>query len=258
MNRDHPKSFELDVAQGLQIDEVCTRFEQQLRAGQDPQIEAFLTDDSEPFRSHLLTNLLQLEFEYRNGTDGSFEIQEYIERFPQDQFLIQAVYDEQEQMPSVSSRYQIVEKLGQGGMGVVYLADDRTLNRKVALKFLAESFEHHPNAWERLLREARAAAAIDHPFACSIYEVGEADGQTFIAMEYVPGETLKDRLKRGAVPPQDAVSIALEISEALASAHERGIIHRDLKPGNIMLTRDGHAQVMDFGLAGHILLKNMV
>ena len=96
MNRDHSKSSELDVTRWLQIDEICIRFEQQLRAGQEPRIETFLTDDPEPFRSHLLTNLLQLEFEYRNGTDGSFEIQRYIERFPQDQSLVQAVYDEQE------------------------------------------------------------------------------------------------------------------------------------------------------------------
>ena len=146
-------------------------------------------------------------------------------------------------------RYQKISELGRGGMGVVYLAEDKTLNRKVALKFLAEPFARHATARKRLLREARAAAAIEHPFICSIYEVVSDDYETFIAMEFVQGETLKDRLKDGPLSPEQAISMALEMSEAIATAHEVGILHRDLKPANVMLTSDGHIKVMDFGLA---------
>jgi serine/threonine protein kinase/dienelactone hydrolase len=147
------------------------------------------------------------------------------------------------------SHYQVLQKLGAGGMGVVYLAQDTLLGRKVALKFLAESIGQDPKAKERLVREAKSAAAIDHPYICGIYEIGEAEGKTFIAMEYVSGITLQQRLREGDMSPEQVVATALEISEALATAHESAIIHRDLKTSNVIITRDGHAKVMDFGLA---------
>ena len=134
-------------------------------------------------------------------------------------------------------------------MGAVYLAEDSKLGRRVALKFLSAELERDETARRRLLREARSAAAIDHPYSCKIYEVDEVDGRSFIAMEYVEGRTLADILGDGPLGPDRARSVGLEIAEALEKAHEKGIVHRDLKPANVMLTGEGHVKVMDFGLA---------
>lgn len=147
------------------------------------------------------------------------------------------------------SRYHIVEELGSGGMGEVYLAEDTSLGRKVALKFVSPEMAGDPVARKRLLREARSAAALDHPYICKIYEVGEAKGKDFISMEYVQGQTLRDVLSKGFLDPKRVLQIALEVAEALEEAHKKGIVHRDLKPSNIMLTEQGHAKVLDFGLA---------
>ena len=146
-------------------------------------------------------------------------------------------------------QYTIVEKIGEGGMGEVYRATDSRLKRDVALKFLPESMAQDETARRRFLREARSAAALDHPFICQIHEIGEIDGVGFIAMEYVAGQTLKDKLAEGRLPIPVCLSIASEIAEALDKAQEKGIVHRDLKPTNIMLTSDDHVKLMDFGLA---------
>ena len=151
------------------------------------------------------------------------------------------------------SHYKIIDKLGQGGMGEVYLAKDTKLDRKVPLKFLPGSLHRDPVAEKRFLREAKSAAALDHPFICNIYEAGEEDGRSFISMEYVQGETLKDKLEKGPLPLKVTMQIATEIAEALKTAHKEGIVHRDLKPSNIMLTPDGHVKVMDFGLAKRVI-----
>ncbi len=152
------------------------------------------------------------------------------------------------------SHYEIREPLGQGGMGVVFLAQDRTLDRPVALKFLSDELQKDATARRRFLREAKAAAALDHPYICKIYETGEADGRPFIAMEYVRGETLAARLAGEPLPLPltDALRIATEIAEALETAHGEGLVHRDLKPSNIMLTAGGHVKVLDFGLAKRV------
>jgi tetratricopeptide (TPR) repeat protein/predicted Ser/Thr protein kinase len=144
--------------------------------------------------------------------------------------------------------YQILELLGKGGMGEVFLARDELLDRKVALKFLSGALEHVPSVRERFPREAKAAAQLDHPFVCKVYESGERDGHLFIAMEYVEGMTLAERLRSGPPDLDDACQIAIEVAEALEVAHGHGIVHRDLKPANVMLT-SRHAKVMDFGLA---------
>jgi serine/threonine protein kinase/tetratricopeptide (TPR) repeat protein len=149
-------------------------------------------------------------------------------------------------------RYTVLPKLGHGGMGEVYLAVDTSLQRKVALKILPPEAQADPSSRERLLREARAAAAIDHPYVCKIFEVGEAEGVIFIAMEFVEGETLGERLRSGPLGWQEAVRIAGEVAEALARAHEKGVVHRDLKPSNVMLAPDGHVKVLDFGLAKRV------
>jgi serine/threonine protein kinase len=142
------------------------------------------------------------------------------------------------------SHYKITEKLGEGGMGEVYLAGDTSLKRKVALKFLPDYLQQDEVAQKRFLREAQSAAALDHPFICKIFETGEAEGQSFIAMEYVKGQTLKEKLLEGPVPLKQTLQVGMEIAEALEEAHKAGIVHRDLKPANIMLTSGGHVKVI--------------
>jgi serine/threonine protein kinase/Tfp pilus assembly protein PilF len=149
----------------------------------------------------------------------------------------------------IAGKYKIINKIGEGGMGVVYKAKDTRLDRSVALKFLPPELTRDPESKQRFLQEARAAAALDHPNICTVYEVDEIDGQTFIAMSYIPGRNLKDKLKEGPLNIDEAKDIALQVAEGLKEAHEKGIIHRDIKPANIMLTEKGQAKITDFGLA---------
>ena len=150
------------------------------------------------------------------------------------------------------SHYKVLEKIGEGGMGEVFLAQDTSLDRKVALKFLPEELQQDSTARKRFLRDAKSAAALDHPFICHIHEVGEVEGQSFISMEYIQGTTLKEKLVEGPLPVKEALEKATEIAEALEAAHKQEIVHRDLKPSNIMLTPQGHVKVMDFGLAKRV------
>ncbi|HYL94154.1 MAG TPA: protein kinase, partial [Terriglobales bacterium] len=152
------------------------------------------------------------------------------------------------QVGAVVSHYRISGKLGQGGMGVVYSAEDTRLGREVALKFVPEN-QRDEQARERLQREARAASALNHPNICTIYDVGEHEGEYFIAMELLQGETLQQRLWRGSLPLDLALEIGIQLSDALHAAHSKGILHRDIKPSNIFLTEHGQAKLMDFGLA---------
>ena len=147
------------------------------------------------------------------------------------------------------SHYRVLSELGAGGMGVVYLAEDERLNRKVALKFIAPSVVEDSVARTRLLREAQAASTLDHPNIATVYEVGDFNGHLFIAMAYYPGETLRARIERGPLPVADAAATLEQIAEGLAAAHAAGIVHRDLKPANVILTRSGQVKILDFGLA---------
>jgi serine/threonine protein kinase len=147
------------------------------------------------------------------------------------------------------SHYEILDEISRGGMGVVYRARDITLGREVALKVLPEDLTHDAKRRERLLQEARAASALEHPHIAVIHAVDEVEGVTFIAMELIRGEKMSEALARGALPQKRALDLAVEVAEGLARAHDKGIVHRDLKPANVMVTEDGHAKIIDFGLA---------
>src|SRR5262244_3396296 len=147
------------------------------------------------------------------------------------------------------AHYEITAHLGSGGMGDVYQATDTKLGRSVAIKFLPETFSHDTERVARFQREARVLASLNHPGIAAIYGVEEINSHHFLVMELVPGETLADRIKRGAIPIEETLHIAKQIAGALEEAHEQGIIHRDLKPANIKLTEDGKVKVLDFGLA---------
>jgi len=147
------------------------------------------------------------------------------------------------------ARYKITEEIGHGGMGVVYRALDTRLGRDVALKVLGEGPSRDPELRRRLRQEAKAAAGLAHPAICVVYEIDEAEGATFIAMELIRGESLASLLRRDRIPPDRALGVALEVADGLAEAHAHGIVHRDLKPSNVMITESGHAKIIDFGLA---------
>ena len=147
------------------------------------------------------------------------------------------------------SHYKILEKLGEGGMGVVYKAEDSRLKRTVALKFLPKDLTRDTEARDRFVQEARSAAALSHPNICTIHEIDEVKGQFFIVMEYIEGQNLREQIESGPHNIDKAMDIAIQVADGLKEAHEKGIVHRDIKSANIMVTEKGQAKIMDFGLA---------
>lgn len=235
------------------IDTVCDEFEAAWKSNKNPRIEDYLEKVDSSFRSRVFTELLLSEWEILRSRGGKNELAAYLNRFPDEHDRITKLFHahvEDTPVPQVISQYRVLRKLGAGGMGEVYLAEDQKLHRQVALKVLPSKLADDPKRRQRFMTEARAASALNHPNVCVIHEVGEMeDGRPYLAMEYIEGATLDKHAAKGNLTFLQIVDAVAQIADALDSAHGKGIVHRDLKPANICINDSGLAKVLDFGLA---------
>ena len=263
-------------AQLQRIDEICEAFEQQWAAGQRPDLTEFLSQVAESDRTLLFQELVSTEVDWRNKRGESLGAQEYVDRFPELQSVIQHVFGDKWEndetisaasspqmhtqvphqgsssydLPELFGRYKIIKALGKGGMGAVYLAEDPTLERKIAIKVPFLNADQNDSILERFYREAKSVAALRHPNICPVHEVGETNGTHFMTMAFIEGKSLADFAK-----PDQPLSIKVvlnlvrKVALALEEAHSHGIIHRDLKPANVMIDKKKEPVIMDFGLA---------
>jgi serine/threonine-protein kinase len=259
LNRDLSLSLEMREL----IDSLCDDFESRWRSAPRPQIEDFLPRLSPDCRGRLLSELLGIELELRRAEGDSPGFAEYRDRFPELLTVVEDHFRPSETVRELSRvagslnsvpGFEILEQIGRGGMGVVYRAVQQKLNRIVALKRIVSGECAAPSERARFLAEAENAARVAHPNVVHVFEIGEHEGQPFLAMEYVAGGTLVNRLAQGPLAPSEAAGLLLSLTQAIVTAHAAGVIHRDLKPANILLsqaTAEGEitAKVTDFGLA---------
>jgi predicted ATPase len=244
------------------VDMACDRFESAYRAGPRPALESHLAEVPEQHRGVLLRELILLDIDYRRRAGESPSAEDYRRRFPElnhewldraltmgtDAATIRSDLPAPAGQPPAVPGYEIIGELGRGGMGVVYLARSLRLDRHVALKFLSAGAARDPRRLDRFRREARAACALNHPAVCTLYDVGECDGNPYLVLEYVEGRTLR-ALVGERIPVDRAAALIRQVAEALRVAHSAGIVHRDIKPENLLVRPDGYIKLLDFGLA---------
>lgn len=252
----------LPIAALERIDVACAAFEQQWQAGEPPAIEQALAGDMpDDERAVLLAELIALDVDYRRRRGEAPQKDAYRERFPEATAAIDDAFRHDAKQtagfvpPTVahlSARFptlEILELVGAGGMGAVYKARQPGLDRLVALKILPEELTHDPRFALRFTREARTLAKLSHPNIVSVFECGTVEGTYYFLMEFVDGPTLREVIRGGRLPPEQALSIVPHLCDALQYAHDQGVVHRDIKPDNILLARDGGVKIADFGLA---------
>lgn len=254
----------LETAQ--RVDRLCDQFEAAFKRGERPTIEAILANAAVSDRPELLAALVGLERELRTAAGEALKLDDFRRRFPADVAVIEAAWNVRraakstrdpgstivattEPAPQTIGRFRIIRQLGSGGFGAVYLCHDPRLDRNVAIKVPHAARLKDESIRQRFVREAKAAAGLNHPNICRVHEVSEADGGDFIVMEYVEGHPLTHYVSRGGVQPRQAALLVRKLAIALDEAHSRGIIHRDIKPANVIINARGEPVVMDFGLA---------
>jgi serine/threonine protein kinase len=241
---------DLSLATQREIHGPCTRFEAAWRAGQRPRIEDYLAEANERVRPALLAELLRMELEHRRRNGERPTEQDYLPRFGEQEEVVRRVLAEMPRgaLPHVPG-YEVLEELGRGGMGVVYKARQKGLERDVALKMILSGAHAGADEIRRFRTEAEAIAKLQHPNVVQVFEIGEHQGQPFISLELCAGGGLDSRLAGTPMPAGEAAKLVRQLAGAVQAAHEAQVVHRDLKPANVLLTADGTPKITDFGLA---------
>jgi serine/threonine protein kinase/formylglycine-generating enzyme required for sulfatase activity len=248
----NPAYESLTNQQLSEIDALGDRFDQELLKGNAPRIENFLTEAPEAVRDQLVAELLAMELEYRHQHGEPVQLENYLQRFPQQQVQIATVFDNlaKRTTPQRIGRYRIEKVLGQGGFGIVYLGHDEQLNRRVAVKVPHAKLIAKPEDAKAYLAEARMVANLDHPGIVPVHDVGSAENcPCYIVTKYIPGTDLATKIKQRRLKCRAAAEIVASVAESLHYAHTQGLVHRDVKPGNILMGEDDKPYVVDFGLA---------